>query len=64
MGQRFDRLDAQHQGSLTPYEVEEIFIYTPANPSAAQSSGANESTNRLPASNGSSPSTTSSGNVQ
>jgi hypothetical protein len=30
MGNRFDRMDGQHQGYLTPYEVEEIFIFTPA----------------------------------
>ena len=30
MGSRFDRLDSRHQGSLTPYEVEEVFIFTPA----------------------------------
>ncbi len=30
MGNRFDRLDSRHQGYLTPYEVEEVFIFTPA----------------------------------
>ncbi|MGE5104039.1 MAG: hypothetical protein ACM3NZ_04810 [Betaproteobacteria bacterium] len=30
IGSRFDRLDSQHQGHLTPYEVEEIFIFAPA----------------------------------
>ena len=30
MGSRFDRLDSRHQGYLTPYEVEEVFIFTPA----------------------------------
>jgi hypothetical protein len=30
MGSRFDRLDSQHQGYLTPYEVEEIVIFAPA----------------------------------
>jgi hypothetical protein len=36
MGQRFDQLDTQHQGSLTPSEVEEIVIVTPASNSTNQ----------------------------
>jgi hypothetical protein len=61
MGQRFDQLDKQHQGSLTPNEVQEIFIFTPANPSAAR--GLNGSSDSA-ASNGGASSTTSNTNLQ
>jgi len=34
MGRRFDALDTQHRGSLTPYEIDEILVVTaPANAS-------------------------------
>lgn len=64
MGQRFDQLDAQHQGALTPYQVEEIFIFTPANPSAAQSNGQSGPASSEASPNGSSSSTTSNTNLQ
>jgi hypothetical protein len=38
MGRRFDALDTRHQGSLTPYEIDEILVVTaPANASSAPS---------------------------
>ena len=30
MGNRFDRMDGRHRGYLTPYELEEIVIFAPA----------------------------------
>lgn len=38
MGNRWDQLDAQHNG-LTPYEVQEIFVFTPPADAAPPRSG-------------------------
>jgi len=42
MGNRFDRLDTQHQGYLTPDEVGEIFIFTPADTADGASMSSDE----------------------
>jgi hypothetical protein len=39
MGNRWDRLDAEHQGYLTPVQVQEILIITPAESSAPARTG-------------------------
>lgn len=49
MGNRWDQLDTQHNG-LTPYEVQEIFVFTPANAAPARSGSDEQSGDMGPSS--------------
>lgn len=47
MGRRFDALDTQHQGSLTPYEIDEILVVTAPENASTSPSGTSSRQNAL-----------------